>query len=259
MIPDYFDPFIAYRVWFAHPNGLLIGQAHAEPWPPYQPFVARCGWASSQDHIKEGQWQAAPVMSCDCGIHVLKTEEQARYRVENSVNSGAGLGFSYRHAELPSTLVWGAVKVWGHLIEHEDGYRAEFAYPFSLLCEDREIAAKVSQLYGVECLHHNLNRPTVQDDSYYWLNRINLGFTRVAIPVTHSFWRNSKPAPSALVIPKFVTQASLSQIKAIGATKWQQAQRQMQSRQALRDLCLTPNEDWQGMWKNGFKKKVSNV
>lgn len=48
--------------------------------------------------------------------------------------------------------VWGQVSLWGTIIEHECGYRAQFAYPYSLLIlkADRSRANSLSGAYGVE-------------------------------------------------------------------------------------------------------------
>jgi hypothetical protein len=51
----------------------------------------------------------------------------------------------------PVGCAWGAVKIWGRVIEHEDGYRAEFAYPSHLYCNDPKLASRVAALYGVPC------------------------------------------------------------------------------------------------------------
>lgn len=151
MIPDYCEAITGYRAFSVCENGLLVGQVHAEPWPPFAPFVARCG--SVQDfngeaHVQDGQFLSPPVLACECGIYAYKTLADAEARVSD------GVWFSLK----PGTMgrAWGCIKLWGRLIEHEDGYRAEFAYPSALWCESAELAAKIAALYGIPCEHKKL-------------------------------------------------------------------------------------------------------
>ena len=46
--------------------------------------------------------------------------------------------------------VFGKVALWGKVIEHERGYRAQFAYPQHLWCEDGATAQELRRLYGIE-------------------------------------------------------------------------------------------------------------
>ncbi len=152
MIPDYLEAITAYRVFNVFENGLLAGSAFLEPWPPYQPFVARCGMVSlggARAHVRDGQFVAAPAAACECGIYTVKTYKAALQRVRME-----GYATHALRVHLPGGPVgcaWGAVKIWGRVIEHEDGYRAEFAYPSHLYCNDPKLASRVAALYGVPC------------------------------------------------------------------------------------------------------------
>lgn len=46
--------------------------------------------------------------------------------------------------------VYGTVALWGTVIEHDRGYRAQFAYPQHLWCKDEETARRLSRRYGCE-------------------------------------------------------------------------------------------------------------
>ena len=136
MIPDYFEAITAYRVFNVFENGLLAGSAFVEPWPPYEPFVARCGAVSYEgagEHVRDGRFVSAPVYGCDCGIHVVRTPAAALERVRMERRAHA---LRLQHLKGPAGRAWGAVKIWGRVIEHESGYRAEFAYPSNLHCDD---------------------------------------------------------------------------------------------------------------------------
>jgi hypothetical protein len=151
VIPDYLEAITAYRVFNVFENGLLAGSAFIEPWPPFQPFVARCGTVSCEGagaHVRDGQFVSAPVYACACGIYAVKTLRAAlqRIRTEGQVHA-----LQLRHFGGPVGRAWGAVKIWGRVIEHESGYRAEFAYPSHLYCDDATLASRVAALYGVPC------------------------------------------------------------------------------------------------------------
>ena len=168
MIPDYFEAITAYRVFNVFENGLLAGSAFVEPWPPYEPFVARCGAVSYEgagEHVRDGRFMSAPVYGCNCGIHAVKTPEAAleRLRMDRRART---LGLP--HLAPPAGYAWGAVKIWGRVIEHESGYRAEFAYPSNLHCDDAKLARRVAALYGIPCDYAPLEHrkpPTSHDKS----------------------------------------------------------------------------------------------
>jgi hypothetical protein len=151
VIPDYFEAMTAYRGFNVFENGLLAGLGFVEPWPPHEPFVARCGRVSDESaaaHVRDGQFVSAPVYACGCGIYAVKTSEAALQLIRMELQARALLP---QHFRAPVGRAWGAVKIWGRVIEHESGYRAEFAYPSHLYCEDAKLASRVASLYGVPC------------------------------------------------------------------------------------------------------------
>jgi len=46
--------------------------------------------------------------------------------------------------------VYGTVALWGTVVEHVRGYRAQYAYPKHLWCEDEETARALNRRYGCE-------------------------------------------------------------------------------------------------------------
>lgn len=155
MIPDYFEPITAYRCFDVYPNGLLVGQAYAEPWPPYTPFVGRCGFVTPRGHEAhldaEGVFQPAPIFACDCGVHALKSEADMIARRDLDWERYRHQYGSYDRHYRPGFRAWGPVKLWGRVIEHEIGYRAQYAYPASLTCDNEQVATLVAKVYGVPC------------------------------------------------------------------------------------------------------------
>jgi hypothetical protein len=83
-----------------------------QPWRPGQPLASRCrastvlgrGTAKNDGHD-------APHEECTCGIYAVKTRQHFR-----------GAGYE-RYG------IYGEVYLWGKVVEHELGYRAQFAYP----------------------------------------------------------------------------------------------------------------------------------
>ena len=112
--PDYISPIVAYRLWQWDDAGLK--SLNGVRWTPRQPLLARCrafhprriiGRATHAD-------QDAPRADCRCGVYGAK-----------------------RLDSLQSMCFWdsgvrGEVFLWGTVVEHEHGWRAQFAYPKSL-------------------------------------------------------------------------------------------------------------------------------
>jgi len=112
-VPDYISPIVGYRVWTLSTMGLksLCG----EQWHPAQSLAARCR-ASAVVGPVVGRSEAAdahdaPQEKCTCGIYAIKTLHH------------------FRSAGFERFGVCGEVFLWGKVVEHEHGYRAQFAYP----------------------------------------------------------------------------------------------------------------------------------
>jgi hypothetical protein len=109
-IPDLISPIVGYRVWTWNTLGLksLCG----ELWRPGQSLAARCrasavvGRGRAKDDVHD-----APDEGCTCGIYAAKTLDH------------------FRSAGYERYGIHGEVYLWGTVVEHELGYRAQFAYP----------------------------------------------------------------------------------------------------------------------------------
>lgn len=128
------EPIIAYRCWSLSPINLLSSAATPSmSWPRLNPMHAVCLAQSSVFEHHE-----APAEDHSCGIYAMKTV--------------AALAKTFHYG--PSVI--GRVALWGEVIEHEDGYRAEYAYPQVFFYdtgrfpEDR--ARKLAAEYGCEVL-----------------------------------------------------------------------------------------------------------
>lgn len=105
-IPDYVAPIVGYRVWNWHDNELW--SLNGEAWLPNQAFVAKCPSARHEPTPYD----------CSCGVHAAKDFEHLLKM------------FSAKFVE---DFVHGEVHLWGEVVEHDLGYRAQFAYPKSLV------------------------------------------------------------------------------------------------------------------------------
>lgn len=163
-IPDYISPVVGYCVWTWGAAGLksLCG----EPWHPGRALAARCrastvvGRSRIKDDIHD-----APHADCTCGIYAAKTLHYFR---------SAGCE---RHG------IHGEVCLWGMVIEHELGCRAQFAYPKNLVLPTDTLPFTVGAIqdrlrelvaYGIQIF--------VEDDNgkiLWWTKHSGLNPTRL--------------------------------------------------------------------------------
>jgi len=115
-VPDYISPIIAYRAWRCDAAGLK--SVCGEPWNPGQPLATRCRVYSAGTIV--GRAEAAhdahdaPQANCTCGVYAAKSLEHLR-------NTG-----------YDRFGIHGEVYLWGKVVEHERGWRAQLAYPKNL-------------------------------------------------------------------------------------------------------------------------------
>ena len=108
------EPIVAWRAWALtgtprrHDLLLRPVAGRSRPWRPLEPAEAAC---------KHARLHGAPNVDCSCGLH------------------GTHDADILRRTRMPAVL--GRVALWGRVIEHELGYRAQFGYPqrLSLVCQ----------------------------------------------------------------------------------------------------------------------------
>lgn len=130
------DPVVAYRQWQIkrrYPDGLFLvgyGVGSSEKWLPNERLAARCldGRSTKTPH-------EAPGDGCGCGLYGLKD----------------GIDLKARYTDEDNPSVVGEVYLWGRVIEHEHGYRAQYAYPkrLAVVAGDESLADLLSLTYGV--------------------------------------------------------------------------------------------------------------
>jgi len=117
-IPDYISPIVAYRTWQWDAVGLK--SLNNEQWFPslaLEASTARCG----KEH-------AAPSDGCRCGIYAAKNFQ---HLVE--------IGYAQYG-------VHGEVYLWGAVVEHRLGWRAQYAYPKTLVLPPDTIPFRMSKV-----------------------------------------------------------------------------------------------------------------
>lgn len=126
-VPDFFEKILAWRAWnVTSYNGELTLQSFASStyWLPGKPVAARCEVYGRENSTACPQCgfitHHAPVAGCRCGWYSFKTMLGLLEQIPAP------------RAQFQST-VYGAVKIWGKVIEHKIGYRSEFMEPV-LLC-----------------------------------------------------------------------------------------------------------------------------
>ncbi len=125
-------PLNAYRIWrvlpyqdLDGPPSVRLGSAGTmgvpKFWPAHAPVVAVCSNVKTM--------HAAPWPGHECGLWALRTFEEAEGRVAQFAETSNFEG-AYGWAV-------GKVALWGRVIEHEHGYRAQYAYPLELTVTSR--------------------------------------------------------------------------------------------------------------------------
>lgn len=110
LVPGTIVGLRAWRLCHTGDGWRIRGVFHDYTWPPGEAAVARClnpAGQPAKDHM-------APDKAHECGLYTAVTTERV----------GLYFGPGY-------DIVMGTVKVWGHVIEHDMGFRASHAYPAS--------------------------------------------------------------------------------------------------------------------------------
>lgn len=100
--PDYIFPVVGCRVW--RWDAADLRSVNGAPWQPGKAMSAKCVQRVPHD---------SPQRDCRCGVYAAKTFDHLR---------------RMRYTESERWLR-GEVFLWGRVVEHECGWRAQFAYP----------------------------------------------------------------------------------------------------------------------------------
>jgi hypothetical protein len=134
------EPIVGWRQWnFMYPH-FLANLGNDTIYVPREKIEARCEQDSPPGTLvlrKDHSEQQAPHLTCMCGIYAYKEKPRLLREIRN----------------IYSGLVYGEINLWGKVIEHEDGYRAQFGYPKRLWCTPaiEPLAGWIGYVYGVPC------------------------------------------------------------------------------------------------------------
>jgi hypothetical protein len=114
-------------------------------WPARERFEARCPTHGGE----------APVAEHECGIYAFRTRRLAEDLLRRY--TGVRQHYGRRHHELPPLrrgcpIALGRVSLWGRVLARENGFRAQYAYPYELLLigGDDVLARDLRSLYAVD-------------------------------------------------------------------------------------------------------------
>lgn len=125
-----------WRRWGTSSGDLV--SINGEPWPHYAPAVARCVRTVSGVTPHE---EPAPLRSCSCGLYFARSLAALQ-------NAGAHYGLD---GGLRDSAI-GSAKLWGRIVPHALGFRAEYAYPELVIVTDPVVAELVRRNYGCEVI-----------------------------------------------------------------------------------------------------------
>ena len=127
LFPDRLDdePVVGWRMWTLQIETYTL---KAVNWPVYwEPgvrAVARCtSWTSREHELDE----AAPAVECTCGFYAYASSEQAELELWKRI----GKRVSYH--PINQIPVIGQASFWGKVMDHERGWRGQYAYPYRIL------------------------------------------------------------------------------------------------------------------------------
>lgn len=130
------EPIVAWRVWdyILGPAPRLLSTNFKVTWKPFDRIEARC-FAKGPFKVIHRDTEAAPKRKCTCGIYAVNSYELATTWKGN-----------------PARRVLGTVTLWGITYRHTHGYRAQFAYPKSLMRtgETAHAVAELADTYGLQ-------------------------------------------------------------------------------------------------------------
>ena len=119
--PDYVEPFVAYRAWNWTAEG--VTSLNGVLWTPKVAFEAKCHYsadlcsmrAAAIGSVAAGFWESkshqVPGPGCTCGMYA-------------GINMQHMIDINYIQRG-----IHGEVSLWGRLMRHTLGWRAQYAYP----------------------------------------------------------------------------------------------------------------------------------
>jgi hypothetical protein len=122
VVPDYVEAFEGWRVWRLDGGSgelRLLSVLHETVWPPHRELLAECLGRHMLGRLWRRPRHEAPSEACACGIYATSLDRLRSYLQERS--------------DRRIGSVFGRVRLWGTVVECEQGWRASRAYPAEIL------------------------------------------------------------------------------------------------------------------------------
>jgi len=143
-VPDYDVALTAWRCFDVSTIGTLRSE-NGILWQPHKRFEAYCANNVHSNHLAT---DPVPLDRCSCGIYCYKDVKDCfRHSGMTQRIRDAAVGYNDR---LQRDVAFGHISIWGRIIEHEFGFRAQYAYPKELATTDAANAAAISKAYGIK-------------------------------------------------------------------------------------------------------------
>jgi hypothetical protein len=117
-VPVAGEPVVGWRMWnlsedASGPRLWPAGSGGDLVWPPRRPVEARC---TIPRWLAKGGPHEPPGLECRCGIYAARSLDV----------------FDRERPAWPPPTVVGRASLWGRVVDHDQGWRARFAYPARL-------------------------------------------------------------------------------------------------------------------------------
>lgn len=132
---SYAEAILGWRLWQvieSEPSSYRLAAWSTDRlvWPPLVRAQGHC--------LLGGRGHAVPDRRCGCGLYAFRTRELAERALAAEMR--------------PVPCVLGQVSLWGRVVEHREGWRAQFGYPYELLVVtgDDTLARELRSTYAVD-------------------------------------------------------------------------------------------------------------
>lgn len=128
-------PITGWRLWQVIPSGqqhsLTAWSTRRLVWPARRRYESSCLLGGALGH-------GAPDVSCRCGLYAFATRELAEQALATEMR--------------PTAIALGRVSLWGHVVQHARGWRAQYAYPYDLwlLHGSEALAGELRAAYAID-------------------------------------------------------------------------------------------------------------
>lgn len=125
-------PIVGYRLWWIGPDGVLrsLNRAVEAVYPPRGEVRARCD---------RGHADPPPGAACVCGIYAWKRLPDPRSEERPGGPRLPEISMECIYVGPRWAEAAGLVRLWGRVVEHEEGYRAERASVAAIVSFDEVI------------------------------------------------------------------------------------------------------------------------